>query len=42
MQLENVKLVGNPCFLEIEEMRIGIINEDVLSEINSSSMKLGV
>lgn len=34
--------VGNPCILQIEDMTIGIINEEVTSEINSGSEKIGV
>ncbi|CAD8050771.1 unnamed protein product [Paramecium primaurelia] len=42
VQVENLMFVGNPCILQIEDMTIGIINEEVISEINSGSEKIGV
>ncbi|CAD8068043.1 unnamed protein product [Paramecium sonneborni] len=40
-KVENLMFVGNPCILQIEDMTIGIINEEVISEINSASEKIG-
>ncbi|CAK65748.1 unnamed protein product (macronuclear) [Paramecium tetraurelia] len=42
VQVDNLMFVGNPCILQVEDMTIGIINEEVVSEINSASEKIGV
>jgi hypothetical protein len=34
MPYENLRFVGNPSILDIDELSLGIINEDVLTEIN--------